>query len=121
MRDGLALVVVLGLPAAARLRGSDPVDRLAVADGQQPGEGAAPALVEPGGGAPDLQEGFLGDLSEVAGPEGWDNVIPAPLQAFAKYDGHYVAAPVNIHRPNWLWSNAKIFKDNGLTPPKTWE
>ncbi len=67
------------------------------------------------------EEGFLGDLSEVAEPEGWDSVIPEPLQAFAKYDGHYVAAPVNIHRPNWLWSNAKIFQDNGLTPPKTWE
>lgn len=66
-------------------------------------------------------EGYLGDLSEVAEPEGWDAVIPEALQDFAKYDGHYVAAPVNIHRPNWLWSNAKIFEENGLTPPKTWE
>ena len=66
-------------------------------------------------------EGFLGDLTEVAGPGGWDKVVPEAIQHFGKYDGHWVAAPVNIHRPNWLWSNAKVFKENGLEPPKTWE
>ncbi|MEY8879489.1 MAG: ABC transporter substrate-binding protein [Leptothrix sp. (in: b-proteobacteria)] len=66
-------------------------------------------------------EGFLTDLNEVANKEGWDKVVPPALQRFAKADGKYVAVPVNIHRPHWLWMNAKIFKDNGLTPPKTWD
>ncbi len=66
-------------------------------------------------------EGFLGDLTDVANKEGWDKVVPPALQRFAKFDGHWVAVPVNIHRPTWLWMNAKIFKDNGLTPPTTWD
>jgi len=66
-------------------------------------------------------EGFLGDLNETANKEGWDKVVPPALQRFAKADGKWVAVPVNIHRPHWLWMNARIFKDNGLTPPKTWD
>jgi glucose/mannose transport system substrate-binding protein len=66
-------------------------------------------------------EGLLGDLNEQASKEGWDKVVPPALQRFAKADGKWVAVPVNIHRPHWLWMNAKIFKDNGLTPPKTWD
>ncbi|MEK8026945.1 ABC transporter substrate-binding protein [Ideonella sp. BYS139W] len=66
-------------------------------------------------------EGLLGDLNEQAAKEGWDKVVPPALQRFAKADGKWVAVPVNIHRPHWLWMNAKIFKDNGLTPPRTWD
>jgi glucose/mannose transport system substrate-binding protein len=66
-------------------------------------------------------EGFLGDLTDVATKENWDKSIPPALQRFAKFNGKYVAVPVNIHRPHWLWMNAKIFKDNGLTPPTTWD
>lgn len=25
-----------------------------------------------------------------------------------KYEGEYVAAPVNVHRVNWLWANPKV-------------
>ncbi|PLW76564.1 ABC transporter substrate-binding protein [Cohaesibacter celericrescens] len=66
-------------------------------------------------------EGALGDLSEVAKKDNWDAVLPGSVKQFAINDGKWVAAPVEIHRPNWLWINAKVFKDNGLTPPKTWE
>jgi len=66
-------------------------------------------------------EGFLQSVDDVAVPGEWDDVVPGPVRAFAKVDGHWVAAPVNVHRPNWLWINAKIFADNGLQPPKTWE
>ena len=48
-------------------------------------------------------EGALGNLDSVAAAEGWDAVIPAPLQAFSKYDGHWIAAPVNVHTSNWVW------------------
>lgn len=66
-------------------------------------------------------EGFLGDLNDVATKDGWDKVIPPAVQRFGKQNGKWVAAPVNIHRPHWLWMNAKIFKENKLTPPKTWD
>jgi glucose/mannose transport system substrate-binding protein len=65
-------------------------------------------------------EDALGDLTPVAEAEGWDAVVPGALKDFAVHDGKWVAVPVNIHRPNWLWINAKIFADNGLTPPTTW-
>ena len=29
--------------------------------------------------------------------------------------------PVNIHRANVLWYNKKVFADNNLMPPKTWD
>ncbi|MDQ0456341.1 ABC transporter substrate-binding protein [Rhizobium paknamense] len=67
------------------------------------------------------EEGLLGDLSDVAAKEGWDKVVPDAIKAFAVHDGKWEAVPVNIHRPNWLWINAKVFADNGLTPPKTWD
>src|SRR5687767_15143795 len=43
------------------------------------------------------KQGVVADLSDLAGKEGWDNVVPPALQAFSKYDGKWVAAPVNVH------------------------
>ena len=40
-------------------------------------------------------EGALADLNAVAESEGWDGVVPAALQRFAKYDGKWISAPVN--------------------------
>ncbi|MEM1285887.1 MAG: ABC transporter substrate-binding protein [Pseudomonadota bacterium] len=67
------------------------------------------------------QEGFLGDLNDVAAANGWNDVVPAAVQGFGVYDGNWVAAPVNIHRPNWLWMNADIFESNNLDVPTTWD
>ncbi len=67
------------------------------------------------------EAGALGDLTSVAEEESWGDVVPAAVQEFATHDGAWVAAPVNIHRPNWLWINAKIFEEQGLEPPTTWE
>jgi glucose/mannose transport system substrate-binding protein len=67
------------------------------------------------------QEGLLGNLDAVATKEGWDKVVPAPLQKFSKYQGHWVAAPVNIHRTNWIWANKKIFDELKIAPPKTFD
>ena len=67
------------------------------------------------------EEGLLGDLTSVANKEGWDKVVPAPLQKFSRYKGQWVAAPVNIHRTNWIWANKKIFDDLKITPPKTFD
>ncbi len=67
------------------------------------------------------EEGLLGDLTPVATKEGWANVVPAPLQKFDQYKSHWVAAPVNIHRTNWIWANKKIFDDLKIAPPKTFD
>jgi len=68
------------------------------------------------------KQGALADLSDVAAKEGWDKVIPKALQAFSKYDGKWVAAPVNVHSTNWVWANTEVLKKAGITaPPKDFD
>ena len=66
-------------------------------------------------------EGALGNLDAVAAAEGWDDVVPAALQAFAKYDGHWISAPVNVHSTNWVWANKAILDELGIAQPGTWD
>lgn len=66
-------------------------------------------------------EGLLGNIDAVAQKEGWAQVVPLPLQKFAKHKGHWVAAPVNVHRTNWIWANKAIFDELKLTPPATFD
>jgi glucose/mannose transport system substrate-binding protein len=65
--------------------------------------------------------GSLADLNEIAGKAGWDKVVPAALQKFSKYEGKWVAAPVNVHSTNWVWANKAVLDKLGVTPPKTWD
>ena len=61
--------------------------------------------------------GVAANLDELAAKEGWDKVIPPALQEFSKYDGHWVAAPVNIHSTNWLWLNKAALDKAGAKEP----
>jgi glucose/mannose transport system substrate-binding protein len=67
------------------------------------------------------KQGVMGDLTETAKAEGWDKVVPAPLQKFAVYDGKWVAVPVNLHSVNWLWINKAVLGKIGGTEPKTFD
>ena len=67
------------------------------------------------------KQGVVADLNALAAKEGWDSVVPAALQAFSKYDGKWVAAPVNVHSTNWVWANKKVFDDLGIAQPTTWD
>jgi glucose/mannose transport system substrate-binding protein len=61
--------------------------------------------------------GVAANLNDLAQKEGWDKVIPAALQEFSKFDGNWIAAPVNIHSTNWLWINkAALDKAGGKVP-----
>ncbi|MDS9469425.1 ABC transporter substrate-binding protein [Paracoccus sp. MBLB3053] len=62
--------------------------------------------------------GVLGNLDDLAAEQGWDKVIPAALQDFSKYDGHWIAAPVNVHSTNWLWINKAALDKAGGKPPE---
>lgn len=72
---------------------------------------------------PDIQEwgklGLLTSIDEVARANGWDNLLPGKIAETMKYDGHYVAVPVNIHRINWLWLNPQVLKKAGVSAPPT--
>src|ERR1700712_2213153 len=55
-------------------------------------------------------EGVLANIDDVAKAENWDAVLPPVVANVMKYKGHYIAAPVNVHRVNWLWANPDAFK-----------
>ena len=67
------------------------------------------------------RSGHLSDLDPLAAKEDWDKVVPDALYRYGKHDGHWVAAPVNIHRTNWVWANKKIFDELGLAVPETFD
>lgn len=86
--------------------------------------GNAPPAVQLKG--PEIAEwnatGGTANLDELAAAEGWDKVVAPELLPVMKPEGSWVAAPMNIHRINWLWANKKVLNDAGITElPKTWE
>ena len=74
---------------------------------------------------PSIQEwgdlGFLASINDVATQANWDDVLPAVVSDVMKHNGEYVAAPVNVHRVNWLWANPEVFRKAGATIPTTWD
>ena len=67
-------------------------------------------------------EGVLANLDPVAKAEKWDSLLPKVVADVMKYKGSYVAAPVNVHRVNWVWANPAVLKKAGVTAmPKTYE
>jgi len=65
------------------------------------------------------KQGVLADLNAVAAKEGWDKTVPTALQAFSKYDGKWIAAPVNVHSTNWVWANKEVLTKAGVTTMPT--
>ncbi|WP_341678273.1 ABC transporter substrate-binding protein [Niveibacterium sp. SC-1] len=66
-------------------------------------------------------EGVLANIDATAKAEGWDKLLPPVVSNIMKYKGNYVAAPVNVHRVNWMWANPEVFKKAGVSVPKTWD
>lgn len=50
---------------------------------------------------------------------GWLKDFPQDLIDIISWRGEIYSVPLNIHRSNVLWYNAKVFSDNGLAPPHT--
>ena len=67
------------------------------------------------------QQGVLADLTPIADKEGWDKAIPKPLWPFSKYEGKWIAAPVNFHSTNWIWVNKADMDKLGAQPPKNFD
>ena len=60
------------------------------------------------------QEGVLANLDGVAQAEKWDSLLPQVVANVMKYKGNYVAAPVNVHRVNWVWANPEVLQKSGV-------
>ncbi len=85
--------------------------------------GNAPAAVQLKG--PEIAEwnetGMTANLDELAAAEGWDALVAPELLPVMKPKGSWVAAPMNIHRINWLWGNKAAMEAAGVAElPKTW-
>ena len=66
-------------------------------------------------------EGLLANLDDTAKTGKWDSLLPPVVSNVMKYQGHYVAVPVNVHRVNWMWANPEVFKKAGAKLPTTWD
>lgn len=85
--------------------------------------GDAPPAVQLKG--PEIAEwaatGMTADLDPIADKEHWDQLVAPELIAVMKPKGEWVAAPMNIHRINWLWASKKALDKAGIAEmPKTW-
>jgi glucose/mannose transport system substrate-binding protein len=85
--------------------------------------GNAPPAVQLKG--PEIAEwnatGMMADLDAQAKEEGWEKVVAAELLPVMKPTGKWVAAPMNIHRINWIWGSTKGMAKAGIKDlPKTW-
>ncbi len=71
----------------------------------------------------DIQEwgslGFLTSLDSTAKQEKWDDILPSVVTKVMKYNGEYVAVPVNVHRVNWIWANPEVLEKAGVELPTT--
>jgi glucose/mannose transport system substrate-binding protein len=68
------------------------------------------------------KQGVVADLNALATKEGWDKTVPAALQKFSKYNGKWIAAPVNVHSTNWVWANKEVLDKAGVTSvPKSFD
>lgn len=74
---------------------------------------------------PALQEwgrmGVLANLDDVAQAQKWDSQLPRVVADLMKYDGRFVAVPVNVHRVNWLWVSRAALRKVGSRAPETWD
>jgi glucose/mannose transport system substrate-binding protein len=67
------------------------------------------------------QEGVLANIDAAATAGKWDASLPAVVSNIMKYKGHYVAAPVNVHRVNWLWVNPAVLAKAGAKAPANFD
>src|SRR5688500_10766643 len=91
-----------------RMQGGDPPDSFQVHMGRELTDGYVAAnQVEP------LNDLYKSEKFEEAFPKGVLEIVSA--------NGNYWSVPVNIHRANVLWFNKKVFSDNQINPPETFD
>lgn len=86
--------------------------------------GNAPPAVQLKG--PEIAEwaatGLTANINEVAKANNWDAVVAPQLIKVMKPQDAWVAAPMNIHRVNWMWGSKKAMDKVGVKEmPRTWD
>lgn len=67
------------------------------------------------------EQGVVSELNDLAAKDKWGDVVPAALQKFSKYNGNWIAAPVNVHSTNWVWLNKALFDKAGGKVPASFD
>ncbi|MDX1301776.1 ABC transporter substrate-binding protein [Photobacterium sp.] len=65
--------------------------------------------------------GFLQSLNTIAAKHEWNKTLLPLAQEIHRYQDHYVAIPITIHRLNWMWVNHDILSQYQLSVPTTWD
>ncbi len=78
--------------------------------------------LNPGKDAEELvAAGLMLDLTDLAVAEDWANILrPASQLESCTLDGRVYCVPVNLHSPQWMWTNRKVYEDAGIAPPTNW-
>jgi glucose/mannose transport system substrate-binding protein len=61
--------------------------------------------------------GVVANLDDVAKAGNWDAVVPDALKKFSKYDGHWIAVPVDVHSTNWVSASPSRRPGTSSSPP----
>nr|WP_315217755.1 ABC transporter substrate-binding protein [uncultured Duganella sp.] len=61
-----------------------------------------------------IDQGSLNNVDDIALRDKWDQLMPAPILDVIKVNGHYYAAPVDIHMSTWIWYSKAAFKKAGI-------
>src|SRR5687768_6963145 len=77
-------------------------------------------------GGPELLEGFvepgrMEPITSLLKDMKMDTGFPQQLLDMVSKDGEIYAVPANVHRGNVLFYNKKVFADNNLQAPTTWD
>jgi glucose/mannose transport system substrate-binding protein len=93
---------------ATRMQANDPPDSFQVHAGHE--------LIDSW-----VKAGKMEPVTFIFEQNGWLDKYPQGVIDVLSYDGEIWSVPVNIHRSNVLWYNKKVFADNGLQPPTTFD
>ncbi|MBD0785355.1 carbohydrate ABC transporter substrate-binding protein [Vibrio sp. Y2-5] len=66
-----------------------------------------------------IAEDMLNNIDEVAKANNWEQILPQPTLNAIKVNGHFYAAPVNIHMPGWFWYSKEAFAKAGIEKEPT--
>jgi len=62
-----------------------------------------------------IDQGLLNNIDSVALKENWDTTFPPSILSSIKVQGHFYAAPVDIHMPAWFFYSKPAFQKAGIS------
>lgn len=69
-----------------------------------------------------IDQGLLNNVDTVAAKENWNAIFPESILNSIKVNGHFYAAPVDIHMQDWFFYSKPAFQKAGIAgEPKTFD